>query len=268
MNIIDCHAHICPDNLAQRNRDIIKKYSGLTPAYDGSIRQLEAMIEKCSISRVVVNNTVLRPELMSKANDYTASVISNHHNLIGMAWIVPGNPSSADEVRRCKDLGFKGVKIHNSHFRILPSDPRNHEIYENIVECDLPVLFHCGSNPYSSSGGVQFAATRNFLDVIRSYPEMKIILGHLAAYQEDRRDAIDAINASERVVADTALDPERGIDLKDLLEQVGADKLIFGSDYPIRDAKNILNILRSSVDEKTMEKICEANPNRIFFPKS
>jgi uncharacterized protein len=262
---IDCHVHICPDNLAERNREIIEKFSGITPAYDGSVRQLLQEMKEAKITKAIVNNTVLRPELMSKANNFTAQVVSKSDGtLIGMAWIIPGHPASVMEVQRCKDLGFKGVKMHHSHFKVLPTEARNEEIYEKIVECDLPVLFHCGSNPYTSQDQVQYAVPKNFIPLAKSFPEMKIILGHLAGYQDEPRDAIEAINSSRNVYADLALDPRRGIELGRLFNQVESGKLVFGSDYPINRVSDIQEKMKSAFDEAQLDAICCSNPRSIF----
>jgi hypothetical protein len=37
IRVIDCHVNICPDHLADRNNEIIKQSSSITPAYSGSV---------------------------------------------------------------------------------------------------------------------------------------------------------------------------------------------------------------------------------------
>ncbi|MDG6996115.1 MAG: amidohydrolase family protein [Nitrososphaerota archaeon] len=263
MEIIDCHVHICPDNLAERNKEIIQRFSGITPAYDGSVGNLFSMMQKNRISKAIVNNTVLKAELMSKANDFTAQTVSKHSELIGMAWIIPGSSESVEEIERCKNLGFKGVKMHNSHFKIMPSDSRNDKIYEKIVEHALPVLFHCGFNPYTASGEKQYAIPRNFLDVIKCYPEMKIILGHLAGYQDDPAGAIKVVSASDNVFADLALDPGKPMDLNQIITEFGSRKLIFGSDYPIHEASEILHKI-NDLDTDDSASILALNSESVF----
>lgn len=263
MEIIDCHVHICPDSLAGRNKEIIQRFSGITPAYDGSVGLLLSMMQKNKISKAIVNNTVLKAELMSKANDFTAQVVSKHAELIGMAWIIPGISKSVEEVERCKNLGFKGVKMHNSHFKIMPSDSRNDKIYEKIAEYGLPVLFHCGHNPYSASGEKQYATPKNFLGVIKSYPEMKVILGHLAGYQDDPKGAIEAVCASDNVIADLALDPRKQTNLDQIISEFGSRKLIFGSDYPIHEASSTLHDI-SQLDKDDSVAICALNSKTLF----
>ncbi|MDG7000016.1 MAG: amidohydrolase family protein [Nitrososphaerota archaeon] len=263
MEIIDCHVHICPDALAGRNKEIIQRFSGITPAYDGSVGLLLSMMHENKISKAIVNNTVLKAELMSKANDFTADVVSKHSELFGMAWIIPGIPESVEEVERCKRLGFKGVKMHNSHFKVMPTDSRNDRIYEKIVEHSLPVLFHCGFNPYSASGDRQYATPRNFQGVIKSYPEMKVILGHLAGYQDDPKGAIETVNASDNVFADLALDPRRQTNFDQIMGEFGSRKLMFGSDYPIHEAGSALHAI-SQLDANDSAAIYSLNSKSLF----
>jgi predicted TIM-barrel fold metal-dependent hydrolase len=262
--MIDCHVHVCPDSLAERNREIIRKSSGITPAYDGRIDQLLTVMKKSKISKAIINNPVQRPELMPKANDFTAQVVSKNRNtMFGMAWIIPGEHSSVQEVQRCKDLRFKGIKMHNSHFKSLPTDSRNDKIYEKIAECELPVLFHCGLNPFLSSGKTQYAMPENFMGLISSFPDLKIILGHLAGYQDDPAGSIEAINASKNVFADLALGPKSRAELETIINQIDIRKLVFGSDYPIYDALDVLNNLRF-LTQTQLKTICHSNPKRIF----
>ena len=259
--IIDCHAHICPDKLAERNMEIIKKFSGITPAYDGSVSKLLGMMNRAGVLKSLVNNTVLKPELMHKANDFTTQVVSkNAGRLSGMAWIVPGETESVVEAERCKGLGFSAFKMHNSHFKVMPADSRNDGIYEKIVEFNIPVLFHCGANPYGSSEATQYSAPKNFAPVLKSYPKMKVILGHLAGFQDFPDQAIELLSLSPNAVADTALDAEgKEIDMKSILENISPSKMVFGSDYPIHDGVHILDWLRHSLSPEDLDYVCCKN---------
>jgi uncharacterized protein len=265
---IDCHAHICPDQVAVRNKKLIEKASGITPAYDGSLQQLRTMMKKAEIGRTLVNNVVLKTELIRKANDFTAKVVSNSEGtLAGMGCIAPGEADSVDEVERCEvELGFSALKMHHSHFRILPSDPRNDRIYERIVELRMGVLFHCGKNPYAGADAIQYSMPNNFLPVLKSYPEMKAILGHLGGYQDYPEEALELLSESKNTVADTALDLQRkDVDFQDLLESIGVTRVVFGSDYPIHDAAPILARLRASLPSEEFDLIASKNL-RNFLP--
>ena len=267
--MIDSHVHICPDNLAEKNVKVIKDQSGISPAYNGTLDQLIQMMERGKISIAFANNTVLKAELMKKANDWTASVSSTNKKILGMGWIIPGLRESVEEVERCiNQLGFKALKMHHSHFKILPSDTSNFKIYEKIVHHKIPVLFHCGRNPYVDADAMQYSIPSSFLEVVKSFPEMKIIFGHLAGYQDDRDKAIELLSFASNAVADTAIDLEEKrseVDLESIIKTVGVSKLIFGSDYPIHDGVKILRWIRESrISQNEVNLICSANPLSFF----
>src|SRR5215467_9885869 len=92
---IDSHVHVWPDSLAERNLETIKTRSGIQPAFDGTISALRKSMQDSGISVSIVNNVVFRPELLQKANDWTASVVSHQDDLVGMGWIVAGYSESA-----------------------------------------------------------------------------------------------------------------------------------------------------------------------------
>jgi uncharacterized protein len=275
--VIDCHAHICPDQLAAKNKEIIVKSSGIVPAYDGSVGNLEKMMEGAGITMCIVNNVALNPEIMGKANDFTAKAVSKSGGkFVGMGWIIPGDPKSTEEIERCRyELGFKALKIHNSHFKVLPADRRNDRIYEKIAETGLPVLFHCGANPYAGSSSTQYSMPSNFLQVLKSYPKMKVIFGHAAGYQDDPEKAVELLSITDSVVADTALDIDTNsrstngdgssVGLRSLLERVETSKLVFVSDYPIHDGAKVLSWLKHELSSEEFEIVCSSN-TKHFIP--
>jgi predicted TIM-barrel fold metal-dependent hydrolase len=266
--VIDCHVHICPENVAQKNVNIISKGAGISPSYNGTVNQLIQMMNRAKISLTFASNIVLRSDLMKKANDWTANVMASNNSILGMGWIIPGLRESVEEVDRCiKELGFKGIKMHHSHFKILPSDRSNFDIYENIAQRGIPVLFHCGRNPYSSNAEKQYAIPSNFFEVIKSFPEMKIIFGHLAGYQDDPERARELINSSPNVFADTAIDirSNNRTGFGAIVKELDARKIVFGSDYPIHDGLEIIDwICSSNISESEACLIFEKNALRLF----
>ena len=129
VRIIDTHVHVWPDSLVQKNLELITRSSGINPAYNGSVSSLDDCMRKCAISESLINNIVLRHDLLRKANDWTASAVSSQNGLVGVGWLIAGASESVEEAERCaKELGFKGFKMHNSHMKVLPDDPKNSKI--------------------------------------------------------------------------------------------------------------------------------------------
>jgi uncharacterized protein len=262
---IDCHVHVWPDQLVQRNLDTIRSQSGISPAFDGSIDSLHRSMERSGVDTSIVNNIVLRPDLVKKANDWTASIVSMNRDLIGMGWVVAGLAESTDEVERCvSGLKFKGIKIHPSHSKIFPDDSKNYPVYERISELGVPVLFHCGKNPYVSSSEIQFSSPARFRQVLSSFNKMKVILGHLAGFEDFPEDAIDLLASFSNAWADTAVKLPPSVDIKRVVSRVGARKFVFGSDYPIYDPSSLIHWLSSALDASDMASILDENPRKLF----
>ena len=217
------------------------------------------------ISLSIVNNVVLKADLMRKANDWTALAVSNRKDLVGMGYVIAGAPESADEVTRCtKELHFKAIKLHHSHSKIFPSDSRNYRIYEKISELGIPVLFHCGKNPYSRSSGTQFCAPSGFRSVLSSFSRMKVIMGHLAGYEDFPDEALDVLLSFRNALADTAIDSVRKVNIGELVPKIGIEKFVFGSDYPIHDPTSLHRWLRDSVSESDLDAMTCKNPKELF----
>ena len=73
---------------------------------------------------------------------------------------------------------------------------------------------------------------------------MKVILGHLAGYEDFPSDALDLLQNFPNVKADTAIEPTSKVNFAELVRKIGSSKILFGSDYPIYDSKPLLSDLR------------------------
>ena len=249
----------------QRNLETVQSQSGITPAFDGTVDSLLASMKNSGISISLVNNVILKPELMRKANDWTASAVARNDSLVGMGYIVAGAPESADEVQRCVEtLHFKALKIHHSHSKILPNDSRNDPIYEKISELGVPVLFHCGKNPFTKNSAAQYSLPSGFRSVLASFPKMRTVLAHLAGYADSPREALDLLSDFPNGRGDTAVADISKVNFGEIVSKIGTGKLVFGSDFPIYDPKILLPALRASLSQVDFETISSENPAALF----
>jgi predicted TIM-barrel fold metal-dependent hydrolase len=256
IEVVDFHVHICPDNLALKNRTLIESLSGIKPVYSGSISELIRSMRQAKVDKCIVNNPVLKPELMKKANDFTYRVTQIYPQLIGMGWIVPGLVESVDEIDRCYSiLKFRFFKIHHAHFKLLPTDQKNYPLYERLEQLGTPVLVHCGHNPYSKNG-LQYCAPQNYVQVAKSFPKLKIIAGHMAGYVEDPHGATLLMDSSRQVIADTSVAPPMLQKIiRPMIESYGEERFVFGSDYPIYGQKDIMECIEKTLPKETCAKL-------------
>jgi len=117
-----------------------------------------------------------------------------------------------------RELGLKGLKLHG-----VPS----REMIEAATELNIPILFHPSTVEAS-------------LDAVRSAPQVSFILAHLGCFaSRDWREHVRAIEAA-RQIPNLHLDTSAVV-FVDYLQQAArelpAEKLLFGSDGPLVDAR-------------------------------
>jgi aminocarboxymuconate-semialdehyde decarboxylase len=84
-------------------------------------------------------------EAVQKWNDYAAKVQQDHRGVLyAFATILPcGGPALVKETERAvRELGLKGVFIHSSHKGSYPDDDEARPFWELVQDLDVPVMIH------------------------------------------------------------------------------------------------------------------------------
>ena len=117
-----------------------------------------------------------------------------------------------------RQLGLRGLKLHG-----VPSQ----EMVQAAAELGIPILFH--------PPGVDAS-----LDMVRSYPKVPFILAHLGCFaSQNWREHVRAIEAA-RQIPNLYLDTSSVVFVRYLeqaVRELPAEKLLFGSDGPLVDAR-------------------------------
>jgi hypothetical protein len=118
----------------------------------------------------------------------------------------------------------------------------------------LPLLVHAGDCRY------EFSNPKRIANVLDRFPKLDMICAHFGGYTE--WDAAENLLAGRRVWVDTSsslmfINPERA---RSLIESFGADRVIFGSDYPMWDVKDELERFNAiSLPDEAREMILWKN---------
>jgi hypothetical protein len=148
--------------------------------------------------------------------------------LLKAASVVPGDPNAVDDLRRYAADGARMVKLHPAMVRFFPDAPELQPIYRACGELGLPVFFHGGRAGIEPEYTHQFTLMRHYEAAFRAFPEVQFVLGHAGA-----RDVADAIPLARRYPNVWLGIHGQGVSmLSHLIEEVGTDRLLFGSDWP------------------------------------
>jgi predicted TIM-barrel fold metal-dependent hydrolase len=176
------------------------------------------------------------------SNAETAGWVKKYPDtFIGFGSVDPWKgPSAVEEVKRCADMGLRGMKFQQATQAFCPTNPRFFQIYETCSRLNLPVIFHGGTTAISAGtpGGrglvLEYCRPIPYIDDIAArYPELRIIIAHPAWPWHDEQLAV--MRHKGNVYMDLSgwapkYFPESIVHNANTLVQ---DKVFFGSDFPV-----------------------------------
>ena len=256
--IIDSHCHIYPDLIASRAVEAVDRFYGGLPAkpLDGTAGTLISSGKSAGISRFVVHSVATSPAQVEKINRFIADTVDMSRGVfIGLGALHPDAGDVRGDAARIAARGLRGVKIHPDFQRFEVDSPKAFRLFEACVEFDLPVLVHTGDFRYDYSNPERTAR------VLKALPDLRFIGAHLGGWSVwDRAEKL--LCGFENLTVDTSssfrwLGKER---TRELIRAFGADRVMFGSDYPMWSQAWELEAFRSlGLDKEEEEKILWKN---------
>ena len=254
MLIIDGHTHIFPDKIAEKASKSIGEFYDIPMRYDGTVGTLLSLGEKYGISKHLTHSVATLPEQVLSINDFISDMVkANPDRLIGFATLHPDMEDVESEVSRVIDLGLKGIKMHPDFQRFKIDEPRLDKLYKTI-EGRLPLLIHTGDSRYD------FSSPARVPPVLDKFPALNMICAHFGGWSE-WNDA-QRILSGRRVWVDTCsslsfIGKEKTLELIDCF---GEDYVIFGSDYPMWDPGDEIEMIKSlGLTQEQLEKLFYKN---------
>jgi predicted TIM-barrel fold metal-dependent hydrolase len=180
--------------------------------------------------------------------------------ILGYCCINPNYPDDEirDELKRCFDAGMTAIKYHPSCHKY-PIDADCYRVaWEYADEHSLCVLTH--TEPGAGTCGVAQAGK-----CAKLYPNAKVILGHSGFGYEGARRCIEIAADTPNAFFDVA---SSMVDLdlvEKLVDGVGADRVLFGTDLPFLDCRmQIGRMAFSRLDDQQLAQVLAGNARRLF----
>lgn len=223
--VFDIHAHIFPDKIAPKVVAQLNSYYGLTIAGLGTPEHLKAVIEQDGTQGALVFGTATKPTQVESLNTFLAQHIGKPFLCFGS--MHPDRQNIEDEVRRMKALGLLGVKLHPDFQGFAIDSPAAMKMFEIFERENMPVLIHTGDKNSDDSSPVRLRR------IIDTFPSLRVLAAHLGGYF--MWDLAEKELLGHDLFVDTSssmvfMEPEEAVRL---IRLHGADKVCFGTDYPI-----------------------------------
>lgn len=184
------------------------------------------------------------------------------NRLIPFASVRPGSSSARERLRRYAKMGARGVKLHPEMQRFFPDAPSSFEVYDECERLGLPIIFHAGRSGIEPEFMRKYALIRRWEKPVREFPNVQFVLGHAGARDVD--DAIELARRSDNVWLEIT---GQGVTkLAEIVREVGADKIVFGSDWPFYPLAATLAkvLLVTDGDTAARDAILTHTAERIF----
>lgn len=251
--VIDFHTHTFPDRIAKASIGSLSKCSGITPRTDGTVKGLADSMAKDGIDLSVILPVVTKETQFETVNNVAAKICEAGNGLLSFGGIHPDCSEIRQKMRRIRELGLKGIKIHPAYQKVYMDDIRYLRILEAATEEDLVIAVHAGVD--IGLPKPVYAAVERIKRAVREVKPRKLVLAHLGGWKE--WDAVEELLVGEDVYFDTAF-LEDYIDdgqLFRIIRDHGAERILFGTDCPWsgqRESVERLEKLPLSEEEKRL----------------
>ncbi len=258
--IIDCHCHVYPDKIADKAVEAIHKFYDLHMGYDGRYSTLTSHGEKNGISHFVVFSVATVPGQVQAINNFIADTVEKSNGIMtGLGSLHPDSPRLEDDYNHIKALGLKGVKLHPDFQKIAINDKRCEKIYD-LCRGDLPILLHTGDSRYDFSNPDRMA------EILEKYPDLTVIGAHFGGWSV-WDEAVSKLCGYPNFYVDcsSSFDWMTSEKAEKIIKAYGADRVLFGSDFPMWDYESELSrFFEINLTESEREKILYRNAAKLF----
>ena len=217
--IVDIHTHIGNGfgiNMSEQLLlDSLTKYHidfALTSNADGCDFNNKGESLNNSLTQTEINNRSIRFALQNKER-------------IGVLMWVMAYSNTCDRefcemAQKYRDIIY-GLKVHPTYCGVAFNDSRMEPYIQFAREFDFPILVHTAKDTLSK--------VKHVFEMAKKYPDVKFIMSHLG-FGTNNKEAIEYLKHEKNLYADTAW--VRPSKIKMIVDTVGYDRILFGSDNP------------------------------------
>jgi hypothetical protein len=248
---------VWPDAIARRA--LARPAGDIERRGDGTQAGAIAALAAAGIDRAVAFGIANRPEHIEAANSFVSSL--PHEHFIPFGTIHPAAPLEAN-LSSLRRHGLRGVKLHPLFQGFSLDDPALWELLERM-QGEFVVTTHVGGG----GPGSERCTPPMLGELVERFPRLELIGCHFGGYR--LLDDLEANIIGLPVYLDTSwppglasLDADR---LRALIRRHGADRIIFGSDWPMGDPGADLETVRAlGLDEDEAYAILGGNLSRLL----
>jgi len=276
--IIDFHTHVFPPDVKKnRNRYVERDpcfailYSNPKAKMATAEELIAAMDEGGVDVSVILNIGWTTHELCVETNDYIIDAVSRYpQRLVGFCAVQPQSPRAAvAEIERCAGAGIRGLGEIRPDIQLFDLDDEMvmAPLVETLKEHKLILLLHSSEPVGHSYQGKGLVTPDVLFPFIASYPDLTVVCAHWGGGLPFYALMPEVRKTMANVYFDSAASPYLYTPqvYSQVIQMVGADRVLFGTDYPLLKPKRLLDEIDTlGLDEETRRLLLAGNAQRLL----
>ncbi len=258
--IIDSHAHIYPRKIAGKATANIGRFYDQPIFGDGLPSSLNSVYAKSGISKALVFSVATAPSQVESINTFIYEKCQKYNRFIPVGTMHPEYADFRAEIKRIKELGFVGIKLHPDFQKFNIDDSSLFPMYDTICGAGLPIIFHLGDDRFD------FSHPKRLANLAKAFPRLTCVGAHMGGYLH-WKDSVSIFKGIENTYFDTSSSLEflSSEEAHSIIREIGVDHFLFASDYPMwNPEKEIGHIMNLPLSESDRKKIFSENCIKVF----
>lgn len=228
--IIDAHTHVWPDAIAEKALTA-NPVPGLEARGDGTVRGLDASMELSGVTMSCCLGIANEARHVDRVNGFVEGLVSPSRFGFGTVHVdLPVDENLASLARH----RITAVKLHPLFQRFALDDRRLWDILDAFGS-DIAVITHVGAGGDAFTNSLSSPAM--IAAIAKQFPNLRLMACHFGGYKilddaEEMLAGADIVLETSWPPSLTTLRPER---VRALIKKHGAERIVFGSDWPMTD---------------------------------
>ncbi len=259
---VDCHTHVFHPRIAEKAKMKLAEHYKLYCRCKGTPEDLLIRARRSGIDHCVALCAATSAAQVRPCNAYAGFLQNNYPEITAFGSIHPDCADWKGELDRLRSSGVRGLKLHPDfqHFRL--DDPRLLPIFEEARR-DFIFMIHIGDSlPPDKNPSCPYKMAA----ILDAFPGMNVVAAHLGGYRQWKY-ALEVL-AGRDVWMDTSSCMKEIPDdvLKAILRKHPRERLVFGTDYPIMDPQEEMDVFqrRTRFSDAELDEIL-GNGTRLLF---
>ncbi|HIZ36932.1 MAG TPA: amidohydrolase family protein [Candidatus Ruania gallistercoris] len=243
--VIDAHAHAGPYSLFH------------IPESDPA--SMVAVMARTGVDQAVLSTNRAIQEDSRRGNDETAQAVADFPGrLLGYGVVNPWQDPLRELDRIAADPRFVGIKLHPDLHEYPLTGNRYDAVWEYSARTGCPVLTHTW---YSSP----FDTPALLAEVAQRHGDITVLIGHSGALPAGHEEAVAVTGEVPGAYLELCGSFMNAPVLQSFVHRVGADRVVFGSDFPFIDQRVSLGrVAYSALAPADLDAVLAGNAALLF----